>query len=261
MRRFQLFEFLDQPWCPRVIRDGATDCLEAIVGASDVYRPIRSAFAAAIAASGSNQIVDLCSGGGGPWLSRSWQELLRNLNATVTLTDKFPSHALESRLTSCDRASADPAPIDAAAVLGRLSGFRTIFSSFHHFPDRTAVRVLEDAVTAGEGFASAEVTARTLYAICFMFLMPVLVWAVTPRMRPFRWSRLLLTYLLPAIPFVVWWDGVISCLRTRTPAELLALACQFPSYDWQAGYGKVKFARLAPVYLIGTKRSDHRTES
>ena len=90
--------------------------------------------------------------------------------------------------------------VDAASVPECLSGFRTIFSSFHHFPDAVARDVLGDAVRCGDGFAMAEVTSRTLRAFATILLMPVFVWILTPRMRPFRWSRLLLTYLVPSDP-------------------------------------------------------------
>jgi hypothetical protein len=33
----------------------------------------------------------------------------------------------------------------------------------------------------------------------------------------------LFTYLVPLIPFVVVFDGYVSCLRTRTPEEVEAL--------------------------------------
>jgi hypothetical protein len=141
-------------------------------------------------------------------------------------------------------------PVDAARVPESLPGFRTIFSSFHHFPDTVARDVLGDAVRSGEGFAMAEVTAPTPRAFATMLLMPVFAWILTPRMRPFRWSRLLLTYLLPVIPLVVLWDGLVSCFRTRTPEELLALTSDFPHYDWQAGYARGQGSWLAPVYLI-----------
>jgi hypothetical protein len=98
----------------------------------------------------------------------------------------------------------------------------------------------------------AEVTLRTLRAFAILSLMPVFVWLLTPRMRPFRWSRLLLTYLLPLIPLVVLWDGIVSCFRTRTPQELLALTAGFPEYEWMAGYARGTW--LAPVYLIGQPR-------
>jgi hypothetical protein len=136
-----------------------------------------------------------------------------------------------------------------------LRGFRTIFSSFHHFPDPVARDVLGDAVRSGEGFAMAEVTTPTLRAFATMLLMPVFDWILTPRMRPFRWSRLLLTYLLPVIPLVVLWDGIVSCFRARTPEELLALTSNFPHYDWQAGYARGPGSWLASVYLIGRPKT------
>jgi hypothetical protein len=88
-------------------------------------------------------------------------------------------------------------------------------------------------------------------AFAVMWLMPVFAWLLTPRIRPFRWSRVLLTYLLPVIPLVVLWDGLVSCFRTRTPEELLALTGDFPQYIWQAGYARGPGIWLAPVYLIG----------
>jgi hypothetical protein len=252
LRRLQLFEVLDQAWCPQAVRHGATDYLEAITSRGDIYRPIQSEFFRAIEGCGAQRVVDLCSGGGGPWLSPAWRAALANhAPLTVVLTDKFPSDVLSARLGADPFVRCVDVSVDAAAVPADLKGFRTIFSSFHHFPDTLARAVLGDAVRAGEGFAMAEVTSRTLRAFATMLLMPVFAWVLTPRMRPFRWSRLLLTYLIPVIPLVVLWDGLISCCRTRTPQELLALTTHFPQYDWQAGYARDRHSWLAPVYLIG----------
>jgi hypothetical protein len=250
LRRLQLFEFLDQSWCPQTVRHGATDYLEAITSRADIYRPIQAEIFRAIQDCGAKRVVDLCSGGGGPWLSRSWREALADhAPLTVILTDKFPSHELSARLHADPTVTCVDFPVDAASVPESLSGFRTIFSSFHHFPDNIARAVLADAVRAGEGFAMTEVTSRTLRACAIILLMPLFAWILTPRMRPFRWSRLLLTYLLPLIPFVVLWDGLVSCFRTRTPQELLALTSTLPQYEWTAGYAPGRW--LAPVYLIG----------
>lgn len=195
-------------------------------------------------------MVDLCSGGGGPWLSPGWREALdQHAPLTVVLTDKYPSEVLSARLGSDPSISCVRSSVDAASVPESLHGYRTIFSSFHHFPDPIARQVLEDAVRCGDGFAMAEVTSRTLRAFATILCMPLFVWVLTPAMRPFRWSRLLLTYVLPLIPLVVLWDGLVSCFRTRTPEELLLLTRGFPEYDWKAGYGHGSW--LAPVYLIG----------
>lgn len=279
MPRLHLFEILDQSWCPRPVRDGATDFLEAITGASDVYRSVRADFLAAMLACRANQIVDLCSGGGGPWLSKPWQAVLEQQpGLRVLLTDKFPSRELCAKLGRGAAVSAVSIPVDAGDVpaalnglngldglngpngpngtdAGRdLRGFRTLFSSFHHFSDDAAIRILADAVRNRHGMASAEVTLRRPRALFVMCLMPLFVWALTPRIRPFRWSRLLLTYLLPVIPFVVCFDGIVSCLRARTPEELLALTHRFPEYAWKAGYGEGRW--LPPVYLIGVPRAN-----
>jgi hypothetical protein len=250
LRRLQLFEILDLEWCPQAVRHGATDYLEAITSRGDIYRPIQAEIFRAIHDCGARQVVDLCSGGGGPWLSPGWlSALAEHAPLSVVLTDKFPSSALPERLGA--GVSCVNFPVDAAHVPETLRGFRTIFSSFHHFPDTVARDVLGDAVRCGEGFAMAEVTSRTPRAFATILLMPVFDWILTPRMRPFRWSRLLLTYLLPLIPVVVLWDGIVSCFRTRTPEELLALTSSFPQYEWKAGYARGRGSWLAPVYLIG----------
>lgn len=172
---------------------------------------------------------------------------------SVALTDKFPHGELGRRVSSCPGVFQVEFPVDATAVPAELTGFRTVFSSFHHFPDELAGRILQDAVLSGNGFASAEVTARSARAILTMFAMPLLAWLLTPTIRPFRWRRLFFTYLVPIVPLILLWDGIVSCLRTRTPRELLILAQPFSRYKWTCGYAEG--AWLPPVYLIGVPRS------
>jgi hypothetical protein len=47
-----------------------------------------------------------------------------------------------------------------------------------------------------------------------MFAWVLFLFACTPWIRPFRWSRLLWTYVVPIIPAVLLFDGIVSCLRT-----------------------------------------------
>jgi hypothetical protein len=254
VRRFQLFEILDQSWCPQAVRDGATDFLEHITNTTDLYAAVRSRLLQAIRESGSHAVVDLCSGGGGPWFSKAWRAARHNSEwpLCVALTDKFPSEALRSRLDSREETlHAITQSVDATAVPADLRGFRTIFASFHHFPDTLAAEVLADAVRRGEGIATAEVTSRTFKALLIICFMPLIVLLLTPLIRPFRLSRILLTYLLPAIPLTVLWDGLVSCLRTRTPDELKKLAAGLEQYSWTSGYASGSLLPLPIVYLTG----------
>jgi hypothetical protein len=60
----QLAELHDQSWFPRVFRDGLTDALQAVLNLGAVYGAIAPRLGRAIAASGAERVVDLCSGRG-----------------------------------------------------------------------------------------------------------------------------------------------------------------------------------------------------
>ena len=110
----------------------------------------------------------------------------------------------------------------------------------------------------GHAIAVFESTARTTLCLILMLLVPHVVWLVTPFIRPFRWSRLLLTYLFPVIPTVAFIDGVVSCLRTYTPDELRELAKSVDGatgYDWTAGHAGG--GPIPMTYLVGTPVRQH----
>ena len=172
----------------------------------------------------------------------------------VRLTDLHPNVAAFDQLAreTAGAVAGDPRSVPADAVPDDLTGFRTIFTAFHHFPPPVARRVLADAVARGQGIAVFESTTRNALCLFIMLLVPHVVWLVTPFIRPFRWSRLLLTYLLPVIPTVAFVDGVVSCLRTYTPDELRELA---ESVDGASGYvwtaGHAGGGPIPMTYLLG----------
>jgi hypothetical protein len=260
MRRLHLFEIEDQPWCPRAVRDGVTDFLQFMSDAGRVYAPAAPLLADALRAADATAVVDLAAGAGGPWRS-----LLPALGAhgaapRVRLTDRHPNTAAFARAERDTGAAVTgrPEPVDAAAVPPELDGFRTIFAALHHFRPAEARAVLRDAAARGVGFAAFEPMHRSARAVLITCLTPVAVLLATPFVRPFRWSRLFWTYVLPAIPLVVLVDGVVSCLRTYTPDELRALAAD-AERDARAGYawsaGEVGAGPIPVTYLLGVPRA------
>jgi hypothetical protein len=130
-----------------------------------------------------------------------------------------------------------------------------VFTAFHHFPPPMARRVLADAVEKRSGIAVFESTSRDARTLVVMVLVPLMVWLTTPFIRPFRWSRLLLTYVLPVIPLIALFDGVVSALRTYTPDELRALADSADAggvYTWTAG--EAGGGPIPMTYLVGQLR-------
>jgi len=85
-----------------------------------------------------------------------------------------------------------------------------------------------------------------------MLLAPVMVLLLTPLVRPFRWDRLLWTYLIPVMPLVALWDGQVSNVRTYSLPELrdLTKTIESDGYIWEVGQVGY-FPRLRATYLFG----------
>ncbi|WP_309712492.1 hypothetical protein [Armatimonas sp.] len=242
MRKFHLVELMDLPNWPAVFRDGATDYLETAVRLTNPYAVILPKLASALKQCQASQVLDLCSGAGGPW--GVLLPLLDEPRPKVLLTDFYPNPA-GAKLPYY------PEPVDAIAVPPILAGFRTLFASFHHFRPEQARAILADAVEKQQGIAVFEATARTIPALLGMLFVPLAVWLITPQIRPVPLSRLLWTYLIPVLPLAALFDGIVSCLRTYTQSELRELVVGLDSYTWEIGSEPVPRSPIPITYLIG----------
>ncbi|HUF61191.1 MAG TPA: hypothetical protein VMN36_03880 [Verrucomicrobiales bacterium] len=255
MKRFHLIEIHDHDWCPRTVRDAETDYLQFSIATTKPYTAIIPILATALQRTEARHILDLCSGAAGPWLWLHSVLAERGVNVSVCLTDKFPN------VEGFDKARGltHPAiryhdqPVDATEVPGDLPGFRTMFTAFHHFRPEQARALLADAVQKRRGIAVFEATQRSGLALLLTLLVPFMVLIMTPFIRPFRWSRLALTYLIPVLPLVMLFDGLVSCLRTYSVQELRELTTRLDSHDYRWDIGAVK-GNASPIpvtYLIG----------
>jgi len=255
MRRANLSEIHEQPWFPAKLRDDVTDTLQFIFNVRGIYRPIASRLGTAIHASGARRVIDLCSGAGGPWL---WlqRELAEEKRAglEITLTDRYPNLAAFrlAQAASGGVIGFCAEPIDAQKIPPALTGFRTIFSSAHHFPPDEVVAMLRSAVERGEGIGFFEAAKRRPRTILYACLMPVAALLVAPFMKEFRFARLIWTYLLPVIPFVLLFDGVLSCLRAYTPDEMREMAARAGGADYAWDVGETG----AVMYLLGYPKEE-----
>ncbi|MGB6248085.1 MAG: hypothetical protein WBF54_03170 [Terriglobales bacterium] len=265
MRRVQFIEFHDQPWFPSFLRDYVTDALQFGFNLFDVYAPVAPLLERVTESTGSRSIVDMCSGAGGPWLdlSRKLDSRKSPANAPalqICLTDRYPNlGAFEKvRAASDGRIRFYPGSVDATNVPRELKGLRTMFTSFHHFLPDAGRAILQDAVDAGEGIGIFEIARRAPSAIGLAFGFVLALFACTPWIRPFRWSRLLWTYLLPIIPFVLLFDGVVSCLRTYRPQEMIEIVDRLKASDYQWEAGELPTRYMPITYLIGYPRASSR---
>ena len=250
MPRMHLMEIEDQPWCPGVIRDAATGYLAFVARVSGHAAALLPKLRETLARSGQNHIIDLCSGGAGPILA-----IAGDLRCEITMTDLYPN--IEALRATADNQRGNvhyvATPVDARAVPDDLVGLRVIFNAFHHFQPDDARAVLQDAVRARQPIAIFELVAREPGPLVGMLLTPLLTMLVMPFVQPFNWRWIPLTWLIPVIPALVLFDGVVSCLRVYSVEELRALvaAVDAPGWSWDIGRIALPGAPSPATYLVG----------
>jgi hypothetical protein len=255
--RLQLFELEDLTWFPHTIRDLATDYLHFMGTRFALHKPIVPLLQAMLEHSKTSCVVDLCSGRGGPVLAIYEALSASQIRVQFMLTDKFPNipafQRLSARYPSGFRYISDP--VDATKVPENLAGLRTMFNAFHHFAPKSARLVLENAVQMRQSIGIFEIPRRSLLMMVPFLFTPIFVALATPFIRPFRWERVLWTYGIPLVPFMCWWDGLVSTCRAYTVAEMLAMTQGFQDYEWESDCIGVRGMAGHLTYLLGTPRS------
>ncbi|MBZ5544437.1 MAG: hypothetical protein LAO07_12275 [Acidobacteriia bacterium] len=255
MGRLHLFEFCDLAWFPASWRAYTTDLNFSFAAQFRVFRPMVPQLWRVLKNLDCRSIIDLGSGSSGPLpLVQKQLEAEEHYPVTITLTDKFPNlQALRGvAAASQGKVRYVETSVDAMDVPAELTGFRTLFVTFHHFPLDAARRVLADAARKRVGIGVFEYTERSLVWFIAILLLPLYLWLTVPFMRPWSWERLLWTYLLPLPILFALWDGLVSCLRTYSPAELQQLTRSIECQDYSWEIGRIRsFGACRITYLFG----------
>jgi hypothetical protein len=259
MRRLQLFEFTDLPWYPVTFRRVQTDYLQFVATRGSGQTGLVPFLVKAMKHAGTTEIVDLCSGGAGPWRPLQRQLAEAGWPVSVKLTDKYPNPAVLRQWDATSQPNVEyvTEPVDALDVPPSLAGMRTLFESFHHFKPADAESILRDAFEKRAAIGVFDVRVPRPWAPILITLSPIstlLGYALmTPFIRPRSWSRILWTYLLPIVPLATCWDGVVSLLRAYSPQALAAMSGELRSadYAWEIGTASTGAAIFEYVYLVG----------
>lgn len=260
MSRLHLFEWEDQSWCPSVFRDFITEHLQFLARLFGFFDPVVDILVTALNTLKVNQIVDMCSGGGGPWPSLIEQVVSKaEIEPQVLLTDLYPNASAfeKAEQESQGKISGYRQSASAFDMPKELVGFRTIFTGFHHFKPEHAKKILEDAVAKNTGIGIFEAQERSLLMVAtipFAVFFAGLVF--TPFIGNLSFKRLFFTYVIPICPLLFAWDGFASCLRTYSIEELKALTKDLESDSYHFEMGRIPF-QIMPIhkmnitYLVG----------
>ncbi|KAL3462756.1 hypothetical protein BJX64DRAFT_258549 [Aspergillus heterothallicus] len=275
--RIQFHELGDQPWCPSWLHHHEQFSLTQLW---NLLVPLWSNGSLATQACTVIQdhlrnlpqytIVDICAGAGGPT-----PIIEQTLNAHAekqgreavkfVLTDMFPPVDEWAKIAARQpNVSYVTESVDARAVK-RLSGTvsegkkecRIFNICFHHFDDEDARGILRSAVCEADAFVIFEITARDVPTCLYSPL--VFFWGFYVSLRWYWRSpiHLIFTYLIPIAPLALWVDGLISCLRTRTPNEIEGLLAESGAdlTGWKVSSGErsVQWPFITLYYHVGVK--------
>lgn len=252
--RVHWFEFEDQSWFPAPLRVAMTAYLVAAYSITPFPKLWAERLSTVLTPGQLNAIIDLGSGSGGPIRAVASELATLGYPVSITLTDLYPN-GRERDFPPGDGANIRywPDPVDATHVPPTLSGVRTMFASLHHCRPAAVLQILRNAADQRQPICIFEATARKPLAIVLCLLIPLLVLVLTPKVQPLSWFQVVFTYLVPILPLLIFWDGLVSNLRTYHASELEAFARTLPSadYRWESGELAIPGNPLKVPYLIG----------
>lgn len=260
MKRMSLFEFEDFRWFPGNIRECLTLFISAMHRVLETHRVLAPLLARALQAAGTVEVVDLCSGAGGPLLKTAQQLAAdHGVVASVTLTDLYPNTEAAERINAASATAQvryHLRPVDAGQVPDALRGVRTMVGSFHHMPPPVARRILQDAFEKRQALCVVEISDNSQPRWLWWAAIPavvLMVFLLTPFIRPLRLRQVLLTYVLPVLPLVIAWDGAVSNARTYSEEDLkeLLVGLEAPDYRWEINRPRAPGAPATLITLLG----------
>lgn len=202
--------------------------------------------AKALEEAGTDEILDMCSGGGGPYGTIGGLESLKAPLKKITLSDLYPNVKAYKKWAALypDRVTFSEEPVNAADCNyggGAKRYLRTMMLCQHHFPPQLLERMLADAVKKNDAYMAIEFGNRSFFTLVFGPLIgPFLAIFSTIAYLPtmgflYALVRLFLTFIIPIFPMTFNFDGYVSFLRmysTKEFMDVVAKADPESKYVW-----------------------------
>ncbi len=241
----RLPELEDSPYFPAALRGLQVEFIGWMVRFFRVYQPLVPLLRKHATTLPGNTLIELGAGSGQVWLP--YLSALKPLQ--LVLTDKFP-HSLPVANGDFET---DHEPVDALEPYSR-PGMRVFCNAFHHFSPSEQAQIAR--IHAPYGLCIAEILQPNAFDFLKILLSTTLgVLLFTPFVKPFRWLRLLFTYLIPLGLLSICWDGLVSVLKSdRTITLQQRLQAALPDgYRIERGYcGSVLF-RVHYLFILPLK--------
>jgi len=227
MKRFQLFEFGDQAWLSGWMREGYLDCLSFIHRFYQPYYGLLPTIRQWAEHEKASAILDIGSGSAEhiAVLLEAYKKsrltpphfILSDLYPDIHTYEKLEKKYGKEVITYIEH------PLSALNIQGTDVRHWSIFTTFHHFSPTDAHQLLQQLSLKGDGLCILELTQRSVFQ-AFLMLSGLPVHLLVPFFsRTFGMKKMLFTTIIPIIPLMVAFDGVVSVLRSYTQDEIYNL--------------------------------------
>ena len=216
-------------------------------------------YRALVEASGTRQVLELASGSGETSADLHARAGFRSPSGVMLIfSDLAPRQGhwagIGERYSVAVQTVGEP--VDATEVPAELGAGRVwlVVNAFHHLAFDQAAALLGRAAQSASGIFIAENFGANMLATLPCGVVGMLAAFLNPALTGRdRVSKAVFTYLIPLIPLVVAWDGLVSALRMHRPADVQSMIAPWPAWEWELREFKYLWLGRGTV-LIGHPR-------
>jgi hypothetical protein len=214
-------EMADCDWFPQWMRLHQQEFLGFIAYHFKIYKPLVKILEPMLNHSNQPAWTDTCSGNGSAALS---VERYIKPSPSLLLTDKFPPSSIQPLQSNIKY---DTQSLDILQRLPNGNSVITLFNAFHHFNHDEKLALLQKVSTAKRPFLSVEILRPRIGSyLSVLGASTIGQWLFAPFIKPFRWSRLIFTYLIPLHILSILIDGWISVAKSEHKSGYLKFLSQ-----------------------------------
>ncbi|AGH96688.1 hypothetical protein [Pseudobdellovibrio exovorus] len=256
-------QFSHSTWVPQVLRRLMPEFLDFIVMMVNANRPFLPLLKTPKGIASEVYLLAPEVGGSSALLVPDLQTM-PEIKKTILLTDNF-SEDRHQHLLSLKGALKPPyeqiklseiSAINSSSSDGRVRKAVFSINQSHLMTDAELVQLLQELTKKFDQVMIGEGNNKSIRQIIGMTILAPLVAVVASFfIKPFRWSRLFFTFIIPLLPLMITWDGLVALIRIRNPKRLKEIAeasTAAAGKDWHWDSGKLQNNRGGfIIYLNG----------
>ena len=226
MKRKHIPQFTNQSWFPNILKVCIFEFMTWFVGKVNAAQPFLPVIEKGLQHTKNQQIINIKS----------------NIGSGFETVKPLLNPNIKTQETSIEN------------ILPKTEGLYLSINAFHQLNPVEAKNLLYKIAKNGQPLVIVEGNNDSLWQVIGMTIfVPLTVLLTAPFVQPFRFARLIFTYLIPILPVVTLLDGFFALFKLYAPADLDELTADIlvENYNWESG--KMDNGRGGKIiYLIGS---------